>query len=577
MTFLRIGLFGLSTLGSFQLIRRISKDKVDRFFLPSVTIAVQVTILFFAGILNLLPEISMLLYFIGLAALAASLWQNKGLKFVNDYINDGYIISILIMIIMGVAVKGKLFAHYDNFSHWAIVVRHMLEVNRFPNFDSSLIMFQQYPLGSASYIYYFARMINQSESIQMLAQIYMIVAAVLPLFSFVEKRSFRIDLVYIAIVNFVLIYNVKAGDLLVDTLLPAVGICALLFAKKHCRYDRCKLHFWLLSCYLVQIIQIKNSGIFFVLAVIAACIKHYWNKQNRVNNLCAALFPFLTLLIWQKHCKFVFSAAATSKHAMTVENYQLIFGSKTAEDIKKICTGVIRLSFTSKHVLVLLGIAVLVGCGIWFFARKDWKDYKICFIFTMVFYLCYQLGMFGMYLFSMPGGEATSLAGSERYLKTIIIAILLIYMAFAIKSFSNSNISESIKTLSAVVLFISIFIFSYVSQGKIEFAPATIDNSEERMWVEQNREKYAVPMHDSYCILIPKDDYGYAHFLLKYTFQSDDVSSEIIKSSDDLNSISAKYVFVYDQENDIIKTWINELYPEQTGNNVIIREDIVNE
>jgi len=139
MAFLKIGLFGLSTLGSFQLIRKISKDKVDLYFLPSLTIAIQVTILFFAGVLNLLPEISWLIYLVGLAALEISLWETRGLKFLKDYLNDGYIISILIIIIMGLSVRGKLFAHYDNFSHWALVVRHMLEVNHYPNFDGHLI------------------------------------------------------------------------------------------------------------------------------------------------------------------------------------------------------------------------------------------------------------------------------------------------------------------------------------------------------------------------------------------------------------------------------------------------------
>jgi len=405
MTLIKLALFGFSTLGSFEFIRKTAKDKVDLFFLPSLTIALQVTILFFAGILNLLPEASRLIYLAGLAAFAMSLWKYKGLRFVKDYINDGYIISLIILIIMGAGVKGKLFAHYDNFSHWAMVVRHMLEVHHFPNFESSLIYFQEYPLGSSSYIYFFAGMINKSESMQMLAQTYMILAALLPLFSFVAKRSVKIDLVYIVFVNFVLTYNIKPGDLLVDTLLPSVGICALLFAKKHCIYENDKLHFWLLSCYLIQLIQIKNSGLFFVAAVMAVCLKQYWKGANRLNNLCAALFPFLTLVIWQKHCKYVFPTAATTKHAMTVENYKSVFGDKTAEDIKTICTGMARVSFTSRGILALLGIAAIIGCCVFFFSRNDWKDYKNCFLFTLIFYVCYQLGMLGMYLFSMPGGE----------------------------------------------------------------------------------------------------------------------------------------------------------------------------
>ena len=134
MTLIKLALFGFSTLGSFEFIRKTAKDKVDLFFLPSLTIALQVTILFFAGILNLLPEASRLIYLAGLAAFAMSLWKYKGLRFVKDYINDGYIISLIILIIMGAGVKGKLFAHYDNFSHWAMVVRHMLEVHHIYTF-----------------------------------------------------------------------------------------------------------------------------------------------------------------------------------------------------------------------------------------------------------------------------------------------------------------------------------------------------------------------------------------------------------------------------------------------------------
>ena len=574
MTFLKIGMFGLSTLGSFQLVRGITKDKIDLFFLPSLTIAIQVTILFFAGILNLLPEVSGLIYLVGLIALIMSLWKSKGLNFVKDYVNDGYIISVLIMIIMGMSVRGKLFWHYDNFSHWAMVVRHMLEVNHYPNFESVLISFQEYPLGSATYIYYFAKMIGNGESIQMLAQIYMIVAAVLPLFSFVNKRSFKIDFVFLTFVNFVFVYNIHAGDLLVDTLLPVVGICGLLFAKKHCVHNSCKLNFWLLSCYLVQIIQIKNSGVFFVVAILIVCSKYYWNKQSRFNNLGSAVFPFLSLVIWQKHCKYVFASATTSKHAMTVENYRLVMGDKTLEDIKTICKEMFRLSITSKDVVALLGIVLLIGCCVLFFKKSDWKDYKSCFLFTLIFYVCYQIGMLGMYLFSMPGGEATSLAGSGRYLKTILIAILMIYMAFAIKSFSDVIVNGKIKALSAGILIICIFSFLYISQGKIYFAPTTVHNGEKRMWIENKREIYALPMYDSYCMLIPSNDSGYSYYLLKYIFQSNDVSSKIVDSIDDLNSVSSKYILVYDKENEIINTWIREMYPEQEGNDVIIREDM---
>ena len=36
----------------------------------------------------------------------------------------------------------------------------------------------------------------------------------------------------------------------------------------------------------------------------------------------------------------------------------------------------IRLSFNSKEVWTLLGIAVLLGLAIWVFKKNEWNDYK---------------------------------------------------------------------------------------------------------------------------------------------------------------------------------------------------------
>lgn len=570
LTIFKFGLFGLSTLGTFQLIRKISNDKIDVYFLPSLTIAIQTTILFFAGILNLLPEMSTMLYLLGLLGIVTSLRENKGPKFAKDYFNDGYIILIFIMCIMAISVRGKLFSHYDNFSHWALVVRYMLEVNHYPNFQSSLIAFQEYPLGSSTYIYYFAKMIGTSESVQMLAQLYMIVAAVLPLFSFVGKRSIKIDCIFVAFINFVLIYNIRVGDLLVDTLLPVVGICSLLFAKKYCTNVISNLNFMFLSCYLVQIIQIKNSGVFFVLVTIIACFSYHWKSERNFTNMYSALFPFISLVLWHKHCEYVFLKAAVSKHAMTFEKFQSVFGKKTAEDINVIVSSWFKLSTTNTNIWMLFGFLVLIGCFIWFFGKNYWPEFKKSFVFSVILYICYQIGMLGMYLFSMPSGEATRLASSIRYLKTIILAILMLNMVLAIRTISDCSMKKNIKTTATVMIIVSFFSFSFISKGSIMLAPTTISNSNVRTWIERNRNEYSIPMNNSYCILIPKDDRGYSYHLLKYTFNTKNVSARVVNNVDVLNSISSKYIFVYDNENEIINTWIKKKYPNQFGNDVII-------
>lgn len=568
MIVLKLAIFGLSSIGSFELIRRISGDKINIYFLPSLTVAIQVTLLYLAGILNLLPEVTIALYILGFVGLRLSYSKNKSLAFIKQYYNDGYLLFILIMLFLTICLHGKMFSHYDNFSHWALVVRDMLVTNHYPNFESALISFQEYPLGSATYIYYFAKMVSASESTQMLAQAYMIIAAILPLFAVIQKRSIAVDVVFFLIANFVCVYNITLGNLLVDTLLPVVGICALLFAKIHCFKDD-NNNFLFLSCYLVQLIQIKNSGLFFVAVILIVGAKYYLQKENRLSKIACALMPFISLVIWQKHCKYVFTSAATSKHAMTLANYRMVLGGKSFADVKTICIEMIKLSITYIDVWIIILLALIIGCFVRLYYRDIWKNYIELLKFTGILYVCYQIGTLGMYLFSMPGEEATRLAGGERYLKTILLAILLIYLIFTIRIISSEVIKKRANIISVIVVILTYSMS--VSSLIVPFVPFTIGNGDERMWVENSKESYSIPSHNSYCILIPEEDWGYSDYLLRYTFWSDEVTTKIIEDADDMKEIDSKYILVYDKENDIINSWISEKYPSQLGNDVIIQ------
>ena len=264
LALLKLLLFVISTFGTFELIRKISGDEVNIYFLPSLTAAIQVCVLFAAGLLNLLPEAVYALYLVGFAGFIYSVCKNKGLSSLKSYLNPGYILTFALLLIFAVYLRGKVFTHYDNYSHWGLVVKRMLETNRYPNFKDTLIQFQEYPLGSSTYIYYFTKLTRTSESFQMLAQTYVMLAAMLSLYSFAKQNHLAVSVVMVSFVNYVFWYNDEITDLLVDTLLPLVGICGLLFAYQHCKEGRkCMLCF--AACYMVQVMQIKNSGIYFVI------------------------------------------------------------------------------------------------------------------------------------------------------------------------------------------------------------------------------------------------------------------------------------------------------------------------
>lgn len=93
-----------------------------------------------------------------------------------------------------------------------------------------------------------------------------------------------------------------------------------------------------------------------------------------------------------------------------------------------------------------------------------------------------------------------------------------------------------------------------------------------RNWIETAKTEYQVAEDKSYCILAPENIRGYCYYLTRFMFLSDNVSALSISKKEDLNLISSDYIFVYDQENEIINEWIKEKFPAQYGKKVIMRE-----
>ena len=156
VTMLRLFGFILSSLGWWEMIRK--RSDVNIYFIPSLTVAVQVVFLFLSGLLNLLREGAAVLFLLGLLFLLVSAFENKrfSVSFLRNYYDPGFLYLGVISVAMGFFLKGRIFTHQDNFSHWALVVKTMLMNNRFPTFMDPLIKYQEYPLGSSAFIYYFA-------------------------------------------------------------------------------------------------------------------------------------------------------------------------------------------------------------------------------------------------------------------------------------------------------------------------------------------------------------------------------------------------------------------------------------
>lgn len=577
MMLLKIGrllLYFLSSFGYWEYFRK--KSGMNIYFLPAFTVSLQIMILFLAGILNCLQITVFFMFGIGVVLAVYELVRDvKGI--VSTYLKVGYIFLAVGIGAMLLATRGQLFIHYDNFSHWALAVRNIIDSDRYPSFRDALIQFQAYPLGSASYIYYFAKIVSRTEGMQMFAQAYMMLCFILPVFKYVKKYK-AVSCVYVFLfTNYLFVYNTAITDLLVDTLLPLQGMAMLFFIGSECtgfcRGDgKGVVPIWYAVPFLCTAVQIKNSGIYFIIiAEVFLFISLKCCEMRRKQTFAVMVAPFVSIFLWKAHCDYVFSAAASSKHAMTIENYQAVFSSKTWDEIKNIFFGVLEHSVTGRRLYFLLAFLLALGILSVLIGSGTGKKYLKTVAAVAGLYVTYTIGMFLLYLFSMPGWEAGTLAGIGRYQNTIFVAIYYLIIAVSLMNFSVIKDTKTEWIYMAVILGVML-----ISWKEVKGSFATVFDSREyedseRAWFQRAIKENHVIGGKKYIVCIPGEDSGYIYYLCRYLLSSHQVSVRIIQEGSQMNDFQeSDYIFIYDEENEYIQEWIQKRYPEQEGNSVVI-------
>lgn len=584
MTALKYALLGISFAGQWQNICK--KTGMNVHFVPFFAVCLQITILFFAGLWNLLYEVSVLTWALGIGLFVWYAVKDK-LKGLREFCTPGYALLIAGVLLAAVAVHGCKFTHYDNFTHWALVVKQMLLNDRFPNFQDVVISYKSYPLGSASFIYYVCRLTQNSESAQMLAQAYMVLTCILPLFAFL-KQHYVLGTAMIALIgNIVLTYDVRITDLLVDSLLGAAGIALVLFAamgfdpqdKEHCKG-------WRVLCaapMMAALYLIKNAGLFFAaIAVVILVIRCRGSRAQMGRAASTLLLPLGAVLLWKRHCEYVFLNPNASPHSLSLEYYQEVSSQKTSQDIWKILENLLRKAGQGCGLWMLLLWIVVLGGITLLFGRKYFKKY-LCFTGTAIaLYAGWIAGLFGTYVYSMPTSEALVLAAFSRYQGTILVAILLWMGAYAAQLLSALGHPFELSLTGVLVLGALLCVNRWDGKypNNIFITRDNRPGSQNiRFRLEQTIEEYEMQPGVRRVICYPSDDHRLFFYLGKYLLGDNNticltINEENVYVLEKGVQGDGAYenIVNYDPENEVLEQWIEENYPEQKGKEVIVQK-----
>lgn len=510
LSIVRLMLFMLSIIGYVLYAERRTKIQVE--FLPIISVSFITSVLFVGGILNVLYLTTILLFILGLLLFVKEVYRIILQKEIKDnlskYVTPGIIIFAISFIYFVITLKDQRLFHYDNFSHWAIMVKNMVIYDRLPNFENLTISFNSYPPGSALFIYYFMKIAGISEGRAIIGQMFIILSSLLTLFSFTSyqlvskgeqnKNNFKNIFMNIA-VTLVSLYLLNGPspirDLLVDNLIIVIGVAmfAIIYFYMYSPH-KIYLPMALLGAVLTLV---KNSGLFFVLfALVVYCYSLILYIKKQRNGILSffkrdskLLIPFFSPLIanylWNNHVSMVFSSDWIGKHTMSLSNYIATYNEKDSELIAEITQNFVTTIYNkySSEILVILSIILLFTIYSVVINKKVDKRLLVVGVSSITTFLLYSLGLWVMYLVSMPVGEALTLAGYGRYMSTIMNYIMAITVVSLIYYLSKNDMS---KGKSVPIVLVCIF-FGYLTFGpnNISETLALFENTEFNMGIEQ--------------------------------------------------------------------------------------------
>ncbi len=435
LTLLRLAAFLLSAAGYVAVARAYWKitPRASYIFVFSS----QALVMYFAGLAGVLSYAAYALFGTGIVLFIALLINRKiKLAYNTSSLNAINLAFVLTFGLITASLIDTFFVHYDNFSHWAVVVKYMLVTDRIPDAASAIIDFKSYPLGSSSFLYYVSRIVGNGEGVMLVGQSMLLFSSFYAVFGAIRDQKRFLLAALLGLGCSTMAYfniSIRINNLLVDFLLPALALASIgVLLVERRKFS--SAGFAVLPV-LALLTIVKNTGIFFALLGYAFLLY----RAVQFQKADAKLRPFfwgalgiiilslVPLIAWNIHTSFAFPSDA-GKFSYDFQTLLSFTIDKTPAQIQQIVL-LFLTTATSLSQLPTVGFLVFNGVALasYLVARfafhKKWKLLKALLLLDLAVVLYYG-GILAMFIFSMPLDEALRLAGFDRYASSMILFLI---------------------------------------------------------------------------------------------------------------------------------------------------------
>lgn len=554
-----------------------------------VAVLVVILIIYVFGLLDNLRlgvEVVLILTAVGLAFLGMTVLKfdkkNK-LKELRGYIlTSGLVIYIGLFALSIFINKDRILQNYDEFNHWAVIVKNMFMYNSYGTNGESIVAFNEYPPFTAIFQYLFLDINNvYREDIIIMAQNILYFSIMIPITKNIGwNKSFRKIFIILPLMIFVpmFFYENFYLDILVDAILGVMFAYTIYAA-----YDEKDVTFkYVQICTgIIMLALTKTSGIgLAVLALIIILIKVILNYKNdkkilkRELKLLAVITIIAIILtsIW-------YVKVNTAKKRWNFEQYIKSENLKPEEQ-KQVAKSfgmsvIFNQTITERKLTVFMTIIVFVCVQVYtifIIKDKDFTYYSWAMMCSIPIYLIMLLITYVTIFIPM---EAIQLTCFERYTCTILIAYAMFQM-FVLTAREEKHFGKAV--LLALTVTITLMPLSNITEKYI-YAKNFKNTSKINRDIYTKFRKYAnkIDVEDTVLYIMgPKANIEYQTALNNYVTMPITIDKAIVgnfSKIEELKKVAENYdyIFIYRMKEDtkeIVKTIFED---EKVSNDTLYR------
>lgn len=466
-----------SILITFATMLSITFKKRIEETMPISTVGI-ILLIFLAGLLDNLKIgaiIVQILTIIQLIFILVTILKKDkdGIKeILGRILTPGLLIYTLLFIVNVIINQGRIFEDYDEFNHWAVIIKNMFIYNTYGTNPETIVRFNEYPPFTAVFQYLFLAVQKvYSEDTVIIAQNVLYLSIIIPITKKIkwDKSALKI-LTAIPLIIFMpmILYKNFFLNILVD------GILGIMFAYTiYSAYEDDSSIFKTLKILAgtIMLCLTKTSGLgLAILALIIILIKIIIDRKKDKSKFKSSIKRLIVIC--------VITAMLTSIWYIKVNNAQKRWDfskyvnaeedRQNSSDILKSFTMSVfmRQDITTKQLTVFAVMILLIGLQIYSIKKVKNKNFTYYAIAMLVSIPIYLISLAITYMTIFENIEGTMLTCFDRYTSTILLATLC-FNAFAMFDIKTKFSVELIVIASIIITLMPIDnIYTQYIRGK---------------------------------------------------------------------------------------------------------------